>query len=296
MTYKRILGIVAATSLAACSALSACARSSAVVPTPVSSGRSSGPPVPGYRLAWQDGFDGDALDTSAWTVQNAARRDATNTAAAVSVAGGVLTLSTYTDGGRHYTGFVDTAGKYEPVFGYLEARIRFDSTSGEWGAFWLQSPTMGNPVGNPAVAGTEIDIVEHRARDGSGSDVGNSFVMNLHWDGYGASHQTAGGTGRPTDGAAPLQGNWHVYGLRWTADQYVFYLDGIEQWRSTAGVSKRGEYLRLTCEVLDKGWAGLIPSRGYGTRETSTTRMVVDWVRVWQPASTPILSYLPPPW
>jgi hypothetical protein len=104
MTYKRILGIVAVTSLAACSALSACARSSPVVPTPAPSGGSSGPPVPGYRLAWQDGFDGDTLDTSAWTAQNAARRDATNTAAAVSVAGGVLTITTYTDGGRHYTG------------------------------------------------------------------------------------------------------------------------------------------------------------------------------------------------
>jgi beta-glucanase (GH16 family) len=289
MTHNRIPRIVAVVLLLAYSVLASCSRSSPIVPTP--SGGATGPPVPGYRLAWQDGFDGEALDTSLWTAQNVSRRDATNTASAVSVAGGVLTLTTYTDGGRHFTGFVDTAGKYEPTFGYLEARIRFDSTPGEWGAFWLQSPTLGNPVGSPAVAGTEIDIVEHRARDDSGGDVSNSYVMNLHWDGYGASHQTTGGTGRPPAGAAPLQGNWHVYALLWTAAQYVFYLDGVEQWRSTAGVSKRGEYLRLTCEVLDKGWAGSIPTQGYGTRETSATRMLVDWVRVWQPVSTPLLGY-----
>jgi beta-glucanase (GH16 family) len=293
MTCKRILRIVAVTSLAACSALSACSRPSLIVPTPAQSGRASAPPIPGYRLAWHDEFDGGALDPSTWTAQNIARRDAVNTAAAVSVADGVLTLTTYTEGGRHYTGFVDTAGKYEPTFGYLEARIRFDTTSGEWGAFWLQSPTMGTAIGNPAVAGTEIDIVEHRASDGSGTDISNSYVINLHWDGYGASHRTAGATGRPAAGAVPLQGNWHIYALLWTADQYVFYLDGAEQWRSATGVSKRGEYLRLTCEVLDKGWAGSIPSQGYGTREASATRMLVDWVRVWQPASAHPIAYSP---
>jgi hypothetical protein len=59
-------------------------------------------------------------------------------------------------------------------------------------------------------------------------------------------------------------------------------LDGVEQWRSQQGVSKRGEYIRLTCEVLDQGWADNIPPRGYGTLADGSTRMQVDWVRVWQ--------------
>lgn len=260
----------------------ACHGDSPASPSPNGQAGTPGAPIPGYRLAWQDEFAGDALDASKWTAQSGPRRSAVNTPAAVSVSGGMLTITTYTDAGRHYTGFIDTAGKYEPVHGYLEARIRFDSTPGEWGAFWLQSPTMGNPVGHTAAAGAEIDVVEHRARDQSGADVSNQYVMNLHWDGYGASHATSGSTGRPAPGGAPLAGNWHVYALRWTPDEYVFYLDGIEQWRSSDAPSRRSEFLRLTCEVLERGWAGDIPAGGYGTAAASTTRMQVDWVRVWQ--------------
>jgi hypothetical protein len=38
----------------------------------------------------------------------------------------------------------------------------------------------------------------------------------------------------------------------------------------------------LTCEVADASWAGYVPAGGYGSRATSTTKMDVDWVRVWQ--------------
>ncbi len=74
-----------------------------------------------------------------------------------------MSITTYTEGGKHHTGFITTKGKHEPTFGYFEARIRFRSTPGEWGAFWMQTPTMGKPLGDVAKAGTEIDIVEHRA-------------------------------------------------------------------------------------------------------------------------------------
>ena len=242
-----------------------------------------GPPVRGYLLAWHDEFDGAALDSSRWNVVSGKRRDTINTPAAVSVSGGILTITTYTDAGVHYTGFIDTAGKYEPTYGYLEARIRFESSPGEWGAFWLQSPTMGTPIGSPNVAGTEIDIVEHRVRDAQGADIGNSYEMNLHWDGYGAGHRHAGSVARPTGDVPPLQGNWHAYSLLWTPSEYVFFLDGIEQWRSRDAVSKRSEYIRLTCEALDKGWAGSIPATGYLGRHASTTRMQVDWLRIYQP-------------
>jgi beta-glucanase (GH16 family) len=268
--------------LASLAAIGACRSASPAGPTSPAATSAAGAPASGYTLVWNDEFAGNALDGSRWTARGGARRSAVNTPDAVTVADGILTITTYTEAGTHYTGFIDTAGTYEPVAGYLEARIRFVPTAGEWGAFWLQSPTMGNPVGNAALAGTEIDIAEHRARDQAGADITNTYVMNLHWDGYGASHQTAGATSKPPASGVPLAGNWHVYALLWTPDAYVFYLDGVEQWRSSDGLSARGEYIRLTCEVLDRGWAGSIPAAGYGSRTASTTRMQVDWVRVWQ--------------
>jgi beta-glucanase (GH16 family) len=250
-------------------------------PGPVSPG-SIAPPRPGYRLVWHDEFDGAAPDTATWTVYTGPRRGAQNAADAVAVAGGVLTITTYTEGGVHFTGFLDTARRFLTTYGWFEARIRFESSPGEWGAFWLQSPTMGTPVGNVGVAGAEIDVVEHRATEAAGADIANSYAINLHWDGYGAAHKHVGGRGIPAAGAEPLQGGWHAYAVLWTPERYVFFLDGVEQWETREGVSHRAEFIKLTCEVQDSSWAGHVPAGGYGPRGRSGTRMQVDWVRVWQ--------------
>jgi len=259
--------------------LSACApRTARLLPERIQS------PRPGYQLVWHDEFDGTALDTSKWTAYGGERRDARNTPAAVSVAHGLLTITTYSDSGAHFTGFIDTARRFLTTYGWFEARIRFESSPGEWGAFWLQSPTMGNPVGDVATAGAELDVAEHRATDLAGADISNTYGINLHWDGYGAEHKHAGGIGAPPTGAAPLQGGWHTYALLWTPERYAFFLDGVEQWATEQGISRRPEFIKLTCEVQDQSWAGRIPAGGYGRREQSRTRMQVDWVRVWQPA------------
>jgi beta-glucanase (GH16 family) len=138
-------------------------------------------------------------------------------------------------------------------------------------------------MGDPAKAGTEIDIVEHRARDKQGKDVRDLLAMNLHWDGYKpGTHKNAGHSTRVSAGLPSLQGDWHTYALLWTPEAYTFYLDGVEQWKTDQAVSARSEFLLLTCEIEDKGWAGNIPAEGYGPRGQSQTTMKVDWVRVWQ--------------
>jgi endoglucanase len=240
-------------------------------------------PPRGYRLAWEDNFEGNQLDLTKWNVSTRLRRGNHCSADAITVKDGLLSITTYTEGGKHYTGFLDTRRKFETAFGYFEARIRFRSSPGEWGAFWLHSPSIGRPLGDPAKAGTEIDIVEHRARDQRGTDVRDLLAMNLHWDGYKAGvHKHVGHTTRVPSGMPSLQGNWHTYALLWTPQEYRFYLDGQEQWRTDKAVSRRSEFLLLTCEIEDRGWAGNIPEGGYGSRAESQTQMDVDWVRVWQ--------------
>ena len=242
------------------------------------------PPLAGYRLIWHDEFDGTALDTAKWMAYAGARRDAQNSPDAVAVADGALTITTYTQDGVHFTGFIDTAKRFLTTYGWFEARIRFESSPGEWGAFWLQSPTMGDPVGDVGTAGAEIDVVEHRLSDTADVDISNSYGINLHWDGYGAAHKHAGGRGAPAAGAPPLQAGWHTYAVLWTPERYTFFLDGVAQWSTQAGVSRRPEFIKLTCEVQDASWAGHVPASGYDPRERSATRMQVDWVRVWQSA------------
>ncbi len=243
-------------------------------------------PPPGYALVWKDEFDGNQLDLAKWTPKTDFRKSAQNTPDAATVRDGVLTITTWTEGGKHFTGFLRSVGKFETTYGYFEARIRFHTTPGEWGAFWLTSPSLGKPIGDVAKAGAEIDVVEHRAVYGVGSGAGNDatrlMAMALHWDGYGAEHQSKGHPGGPAPGQPSLQDHWHTYALLWTPKHYVFYLDGKEQWDTNIAVSQRSEFLLLTCEVNDQGWAGAVPEGGFGTKETSVTKMDVDWVRVWQ--------------
>ncbi len=48
---------------------------------------------------------------------------------------------------------------------------------------------------------------------------------------------------------------WHTFGLRWLPEEYLFYVDGKEAWRSRAGgVCQVPEFIKLTEEIGD--WAG----------------------------------------
>ncbi|WP_242354336.1 MULTISPECIES: glycoside hydrolase family 16 protein [unclassified Anaeromyxobacter] len=239
-------------------------------------------PPPGYRLVWQDEFEGSALG-SAWSALSAPRLDAIATPDAAQVHDGLLTLTTYTDAsGKHHTGFLSTQGTVEMTYGYFEARIRFNDSPGEWCAFWIDSPTNGDPMGDPGKAGVEIDVVEHRATDDHGwTALKDMSAMNLNWDRTASSRQNVQKV-VSLPGNAPIQGEWHVFGVMWTETGYTFYVDGLPAWTTAAALSHRSEYLQLTCEVADASWAGYVPAGGYGSRVTSTTRMDVDWVRVWQ--------------
>jgi beta-glucanase (GH16 family) len=239
-------------------------------------------PPPGYALVWEDEFQGASLAAD-WNALSEQRHDALSTPQAISVSGGVLTVTTYTGpDGVHRTGFLTTEGSFEARYGYFEARIRFVSAPGNWCAFWLAAATIGDPLGDPGTAGVEIDVVEHRVTDQDGWDALRDMVaLNLNWDGYDENKKNVQRVVPLPDGA-PVQGSWHVYGVLWTETGYTFYVDGRPLWTTAAALSHRPQDLRLTCEVDDGGWAGFVPPDGYGSRAASTARMEVDWVRAWQ--------------
>lgn len=254
-------------------------------------------PPPGYVLNWSDEFDGSSLATNKWSNRSPGlRNDAINTGNAVSVTNGTLTITTYTEDGTNFTGMISTENLYMPLYGYIEARINFNDSPGEWSAFWMTAPTMGI-VGNPQANGTEIDIVEHRKVNANNVLNHNRAVSNLHWDGYDTEHKTIGsglvGSGLSTD--------WHLFAVEWTTNLQNFYYDGILVWGVTnasaqdpiapqAPVSQRSQYLILSSEVRDNNWAGDIPVGGYGDRASSTTKMNVDYVRSYTFIPTPVMS------
>ena len=145
---------------------------------------------PGYVLKWSDEFNGNTLNTNFWNYRTGPRHIAYNTSAAVSVSNGSLVITTYTQDGTNFTGFIDTDQKVSNGYGYYEASIQFSNAPGNWSAFWLQSPNVRNTnsLNNPT-NGVEIDIVEHRYSDRAGNLLADGGNTALHWNGYGADHR-----------------------------------------------------------------------------------------------------------
>jgi regulation of enolase protein 1 (concanavalin A-like superfamily) len=146
---------------------------------------------------------------------------------------------------------------------------------------------MGNPIGSPNIAGTEIDICEHRKVDGSGVSRDGNIGGVIHWDGYGADHRSHG----YDSGNLGLGTGYHIYGMEWTPTQQKFYIDGVLRWTinndpTNSPVSQRSEFIILSSEVEDGGWSAAVPAGGYGSLATTTTKMVVDYVRVYRRAET----------
>lgn len=251
---------------------------------PVASSLISTPgPANDYKLVWQDEFEGNNLDITRWNTRANIRDDATQTANAVSVTNGLLNIITYTENGINYTGFIDTHGKYEPVFGYIEARLRFKNSPGQWSAFWLQS--ANNKAYDPVDSkkGVEVDMIEHRAVNNNGKDLSNSYVCNIHWNGYTPGLHKTMGSNVLSLPAGESFSDWHTVGLLWDATGYRFYIDNTMVWKTASGLSTSNEFIRLTSEVHNYYWAGVIPATGYGSKGSDANPiMQVDWIRVWQ--------------
>lgn len=251
----------------------------------------------GYTLDWSDEFNGNSLNKTYWQyARNGWRNSAFDTPAAVSLTNGCLVITTYTEGGTNFTGFIDTQNKVARSYGYYEASILFSNAPGQWSAFWLQTPWMMNTradgrlgkTNNNPTNGVEIDIFEHRCTDKNGNSWVDGGDSALHWNGYGPEEKNAVWSS-PKLGVAA---GFHTYGLLWTSNSYTFYLDGKAIWRTSANlISSAKQFIRLTSEVQDKSWAGRVPAGGYPNRASSQVKMLVDYVRYYRPPSPPSMTH-----
>ena len=230
------------------------------------------------RPVFDDEFNGTALDPFKWDYRELGSRGAAiQTKDAIRVANGYLTIKTYStvdpDGKVNvYSGMISTEKSFKMTYGYWEASIRFHYNPGTQPAFWVQSPSIGTPVGSPEKAGVEMDIFEHTSKTTEATTYDHAF----HWDGYEVSHKVkAQYFTRPN----LKDGKFHTFGLEWTPAGYRFFVDGQIDWDLTAlevPVSQVAEYIILSTEVYRN-----IPSSGYGNPESSTATFDVDYVRAY---------------
>jgi len=193
----------------------------------------------GYHLFWEDNFDGNRLDSTKWKYRESSRRIGMFSKDALSVNNGCLTISAFMKNDTIHTGIVETKGKFMTTYGYFECRAKMQQSTGIWSAFWLQSPKISDGE-DPAEFGAEVDIVEYFKQ------YGKDFTTHAIHYAYGPNMRSKGPIMSYMEG---LDQGFHTYGLEWTPEKYVFYIDGLKFHEETFGLSHSDEFIILSLEI-----------------------------------------------
>ena len=259
---------------------------------------------------WRDEFNGNSLDGTKWDyytggwkdenqqVQNCYKRESEN----VNVSGGSLNLvGLYKPGatctgntktGDFTSGFVQTKGKANFKYGYIEARIKMPKNKSTWPGFWM-SPS-DKKYGDWPNSG-EIDIVEAK---GSNPKFAAS---DAHW----RKQSTTPGVPGPHGSRQRVipqnkfdskdTSEWHTYGVKWTEGKLEYYIDGefhgeidgFKNNNSTGnpnGPFDQDFFLRLNLAIggnyIDAPWNDAHNS--VGAADDFPATMSVDYVRVYE--------------
>jgi beta-glucanase (GH16 family) len=226
----------------------------------------------GWTLDWSEEFNGSALDTSVWNYDsgNSATGGWGNNelqyyqAANASVQGGVLTITAKQEsgGGMSYTSArLQTSRKKTFTFGRFEMRAKLPQGQGMWPAFWLLGASCnsfnlyGGNINWPNCG--EIDIMEMVG----GLDVADrgdySTHGTLHYSDAQGINPMPTGYKRHTE---KLSSAFNIYTLDWTANGFVWYLNGVEFTRQTmasdmTALNNKPFFLLLNLAV-GGGWPG----------------------------------------
>lgn len=267
--------------------------------------------IPGYRLIWNDEFEGATVDTSKWDVNvgvNAWYQRASDgqfvephwfndefepwlqagtingerqyyTPNNVSVTGGVLEIKAdhetvtdpvglYTPGYHEYTsGKLNTADEFQFTFGIVKWRAQLPAGQGMWPALWM----LNAP--DPWYWDDEIDIME-----GWGSRPTQTSSAHHFKVGPNNSNQYNSAT---LDTGVNLQTSFHEYGLEWTSTSITTWWDDQLVFTDAQAIPQGSMFLIMNAAV--GGLFDGVPA----DNSIFPSYFLIDWVRVWQPASNP---------
>ena len=246
-----------------------------------------------YTLAFSDEFDGDTLNADVWRIHSSGglRKGGYWSLGQASVRDGNLVIRTeYKEDGEFgsgwYTCALDSRNKFQHTYGYYECRCILPKGQGLWSAFWLMNSHV-REVNGTGAHGAELDVFESPFYFLPGK-LSRLVTSNIHYNGYDLQTKYHNVVISRLDND-PYE-NYNTYGLLWTPDVYVFYVNGHEVGRSTfGGVSQEPEYMILSCEVDGAaatptfGWSGYIERND---RDSFCAEFLVDYVRVYDAPST----------
>lgn len=189
----------------------------------------------GYKLYWQDEFDGPEPDRSSWNVEEHPSGSCDEEEQAyvddgrhVFISDGKLVIKPERVFSKEKTveylsSRINTSGKHDFRYGYFEIRAKVAKGKGFQSMVRLVSTE--NPYGKWPMSGS-IDFI---SVDGQYPERGTSII---HYGNPPDERSTNFG-----DGVTDLSDDYHVYGFEWLPGKMTFYLDGKEYftnsyWRS----------------------------------------------------------------
>ncbi|NTS43303.1 glycoside hydrolase family 16 protein [Flavisolibacter sp. BT320] len=234
--------------------------------------------VASYKLIFQDNFNvKGGFDTSKWSFSprgNVAwNKYLTQQQDYAFVDGSNLVLRMDNiqiagDPMPYHSGGIQTKGKFSFRYGKVEVRAKFDRGRGAWPAIWMM-PEKDTFGGWPASG--EIDIMEH---------VNTESVV--HQTVHNAAVTNAAGGSTVSKSVAYKPDDYNVYGLVWTNDRLVFYVNEVlthMYHKPTNASAKEWPFDQPFYIILNQsggaGWPGPI------TDTDLPFTMQVDWVNVY---------------
>ena len=245
-----------------------------------------------WECSFHDNFDGTALDTSKWLVQETwysgmttSNKDCfVNDAKTIAVRDGQLRLTAQRNlepfvCRNPYGNFTTTStaatvaskGRFEQAYGRFAFRARFHDHDGAFGshsALWLYPHDLS--YGQWPFSG-EIDVAEWW------SGRPDTVLPTVHYSGAVPLQNT--GRNCPVDGPDE---RFHTYAVEWTPTVMRFYYDQklcfTHDWRSITNSPR--PFDRPFYMILSEAWSGDW-NKATAAMSDSTT-LTVDWVRAWK--------------
>ena len=231
-----------------------------------------------YELTFSDEFESAKLDTKNWSYcPQQQRQDAggwwSNECSTFENGNYVITCKLKNE--TSVSGGIRSRGRFEQTYGLYNIRFKVEKAEGLWYAFWLMTDKMSDEtVGNGAVDGAEIDIIEVVPHD-------KAYYTTIHWDGYGKNLKSAHPNGKRINNS--FYGTYHDLWFLWDKDGYKLYMDGTDSAHLVYDMPGK-DYGKGTCQVpcylkitAEYGtWAGSI------VPEQLPAHFYVDYVKVYK--------------
>lgn len=212
----------------------------------------------GYTRVVYDDFDGDRLNTELWNCRGrGAQRSGFVSPSQIRVENGNLIITAeYLENGEFGPGWYSASvalNEWQEYGGYFEIKCRCNRDKGFWSAFWMQSAhSYDHDISAGGVGGAEIDIFEAMSYDKTLKKNRNSVTQTIWYNGGDDNPDELDKVAVGTYYADNIYDEYNTYGLMWTEDEYIFYINGVETARTSTAVSHAPEQLIMSLCIPDE--------------------------------------------